>query len=140
MRPLSGRAHFGRRLACPVRHPGRQVLSDVFDVIGTQGVTWIHCYVAGEGRQNFCVYDSPNAEAIRATAERNGLPVDPPSGALVTVPAGLAGSYRSPVTERPAYALGQVSLVDFDADGDPNLGLLHGREAQQDASGGVGRC
>jgi hypothetical protein len=79
-------------------------------------------------------------------------PVDPPSGASVNVPAGLAGSYRwldllgegcrasspIPVTpgttsksegggsfgaqqfviERPAYALGQVSLVDLDADGD----------------------
>jgi hypothetical protein len=38
-----------------------------------------------------------------------------------------------PVTECPAYALGQVSLVDFDADGDPNLALLHGREAHEDA-------
>ena len=88
---------------------------------------------------------------------------DPPSGALINVPAGLTGNYRwldllgdglsgiltetgdawyykqneggasfgaqQLVAERPAYALGQVSLVDFDADGDPNLAVLHGREA-----------
>jgi hypothetical protein len=41
---------------------------------------------------------------------------------------GSFGAQRL-VAERPAYALGQVSLVDFDADGDPNLAVLHGREA-----------
>jgi hypothetical protein len=42
----------------------------------TQGVTWIHSYVTEEGRKSFCVYDGPSPEAIRAAAERNGLPVD----------------------------------------------------------------
>ncbi|MGE5829025.1 MAG: toxin TcdB middle/C-terminal domain-containing protein, partial [Micromonosporaceae bacterium] len=34
---------------------------------------------------------------------------------------------RQLVAERPAYRLGQVALSDFDADGNPNLAVLHGR-------------
>lgn len=40
------------------------------------GVTWVHSYVAEDGRTTFCVYDAPSPEAIRSTAVRNGLPVD----------------------------------------------------------------
>jgi RHS repeat-associated protein len=41
------------------------------------------------------------------------------------------GNFGEPhlITHRPAYPLGQVALVDFDADGDPNLAVLHGRQA-----------
>jgi RHS repeat-associated protein len=31
------------------------------------------------------------------------------------------------VLDRPAYSIGEVALVDFDADGNPNLAVLHGR-------------
>lgn len=39
-------------------------------------VTWVHSYVADGGLKTFCVYDAPSPEAIRKTAERNGMPVD----------------------------------------------------------------
>jgi hypothetical protein len=39
-------------------------------------VTWVHSYVAEGGKKTFCVYDAPSPEAIRKTAERNGMPVD----------------------------------------------------------------
>ena len=114
MCPLPGRAHFRRPFADPGRRPGRQGLSDVVDVIATQGVTWIHSYVAGEGRKNFCVYDGPNAEAVRAAAERNGLPVDRPSGGSVNVPAvgrqlqvARSARHRAPgARARPGVARG----------------------------------
>jgi Protein of unknown function (DUF4242) len=48
----------------------------VVEVNATQGVTWIHSYVTGDRSKTFCVYDGPNPEAIRAAAQRNGLPVD----------------------------------------------------------------
>ena len=41
-----------------------------------EGVTWLQSYVSDDGKKTFCVYDAPNPEAIRKTANRNGLPVD----------------------------------------------------------------
>jgi hypothetical protein len=40
------------------------------------GVTWVHSYVSSDKSTTFCVYDGPSPEAIRHTAELNGLPVD----------------------------------------------------------------
>src|SRR5919198_679762 len=48
----------------------------IVDVNATFGVTWVHSYVSEDRRTTFCVYDGPSPEAIRAAAERNGLPVD----------------------------------------------------------------
>lgn len=39
-------------------------------------VTWIHSYVSDDKTKTFCIYDAPAPEAIRAVAEKNGLPVD----------------------------------------------------------------
>ena len=39
-------------------------------------MTWVHSYVTRDKQKTFCIYDGPNPEAIRSTAERNGLPVD----------------------------------------------------------------
>jgi hypothetical protein len=40
------------------------------------GVTWVHSYVSDDDRKTFCVLEADSPEAIRATAARNGLPVD----------------------------------------------------------------
>lgn len=40
------------------------------------GVTWLESYVRDDRKKTFCVYDAPSPEAIRKTADRNGLPVD----------------------------------------------------------------
>lgn len=40
------------------------------------GVTWIHSYVSEDKQTTYCVYDGPDPEAIRAAAQRAGLPVD----------------------------------------------------------------
>ena len=42
----------------------------------TEGVTWIHSYVTPDRKRTYCIYDGPSPEAIRAVAEKNGLPVD----------------------------------------------------------------
>ena len=36
----------------------------------------MHSYVSDDKHKTFCVYDAPNPEAIRNTANRNSLPVD----------------------------------------------------------------
>lgn len=41
-----------------------------------RSVTWLHSYLAEDGRKSFCVYDAPSPEAIRLTARSNGLSVD----------------------------------------------------------------
>ncbi len=39
-------------------------------------VTWVHSYVTKDKKKTFCIYDAPSPEAIRKSAQMNGLPVD----------------------------------------------------------------
>lgn len=41
-----------------------------------EAVTWVHTYVSADRTKTFCVYDGPSPEAVRKTADDNGLPVD----------------------------------------------------------------
>ena len=63
-------------LQIPADAQGAKACLAVVEVNATLGVTWVHSYVTEDRRKTFCVYDGPNPEAIRAAAERNGLPVD----------------------------------------------------------------
>ena len=40
------------------------------------GVTWLHSYVAADGRRSFCLCEAPSPEAIRRAAGRSHWPVD----------------------------------------------------------------
>ena len=40
------------------------------------GVTWLHSYVAADGRLSFCLCEAPSPEAIRRAAGRSSWPVD----------------------------------------------------------------
>lgn len=55
---------------------GDAVCRTVVERNGDLGVTWVHSYVTEDKSKTFCIYDAPNAEAIRKVAEANGLPVD----------------------------------------------------------------
>jgi hypothetical protein len=49
------------------------------NVIGNNaedGVTWVHSYVSEDRTKTWCIYDGPNPEAIRRSAQRNGLPIE----------------------------------------------------------------
>ncbi len=48
----------------------------VVDKNASFGVTWVHSYVSDDKKSSFCVYDAADADAIRAAADRNGLPVE----------------------------------------------------------------
>jgi hypothetical protein len=63
-------------LRIPADEQGAKACMAVVEVNATEGVTWVHSYVTGDGSRTFCVYDGPSPEAIRSAAERNGLPVD----------------------------------------------------------------
>jgi len=63
-------------LHIPVDDRGGATVRSVVECNAAEGVTWVHSYVSEDKTRTFCVYDAPDQGAIRATAERNGLPVD----------------------------------------------------------------
>ena len=67
---------FPNGLEIPVNAEGAGTCMTVVQRNGEQGVTWVHSYVSEDRRKTFCIYDGPDPEAIRRTAEKNGLPVD----------------------------------------------------------------
>jgi hypothetical protein len=67
---------FPDTLQIPISEAGEKACSTVVGVNAEDGVTWVHSYVSDDKKKTFCIYDAPNPDAIRRTAERNGLPVD----------------------------------------------------------------
>lgn len=63
-------------LRIPIDDKGVAGVGSVIDCNADAGVTWVHSYVSLDNRKTYCVYDAPSPEAIRATADRNQLPVD----------------------------------------------------------------
>jgi hypothetical protein len=63
-------------LQIPPGNGGVDLCRTVIEQNTQQDVTWITSFVSDDKTQTFCVYDAPTPEAIRATATRNGLPVD----------------------------------------------------------------
>jgi hypothetical protein len=63
-------------LQIPVNAGGADICDGVIERNAREGVTWISSFVSEDKTRTFCVYDAPTPEAIRRTADRNGLPVD----------------------------------------------------------------
>ena len=63
-------------LPAPAGAEGVEACLTIVGRNANDGVTWIHSYVANEGKSTYCIYDAPTPEAIRRTAGANGLPVD----------------------------------------------------------------
>lgn len=63
-------------LEIPGSEGGAETCLRVVDGNLAHDVTWVHSYVTEDHRKTFCIYDAPTPEAIRAAAEKNGLPVD----------------------------------------------------------------
>jgi hypothetical protein len=61
-----------------------------------EGVTWIHSYVSDDATKAYCVLDGPSPEAIRKTAQRNGLPVDRITQVRVLDPYFYRGQKEEP--------------------------------------------
>jgi len=41
-----------------------------------EGVKWLLSFLSPDKRKTYCLYEAPNAEAIRAAARRANLPAD----------------------------------------------------------------
>lgn len=40
------------------------------------GVRWLYSFLSADKRKTYCLYEAPNAEAIRAAADRANVPAD----------------------------------------------------------------
>jgi hypothetical protein len=49
------------------------MIKEVNDEIGIQ---WLFSFLSADKRKSYCLYEAPNAGAIRAAAERLGVPAD----------------------------------------------------------------
>ena len=45
-------------------------------VNGEVGVNWLFSFLSADRKKTYCLYEAPNAEAIREAASRLGLPAD----------------------------------------------------------------
>ncbi len=63
-------------LEIPVNMEGSKMCLNVVSVNAEDNVPWVHSYVTMDHKKTFCIYDAPSPEAIRKSAEANGLPVD----------------------------------------------------------------
>ena len=41
-----------------------------------EGVNWLFSFLSADKKKSYCLYEAPNADAIRAAARRAGLPAD----------------------------------------------------------------
>ena len=62
-----------------------------------EGVRWLYSFLSADKRKTYCLYEAPEAGAIRRAASRAGLPADAvvelsgrlrPDGSLAGSPAG----------------------------------------------------
>jgi hypothetical protein len=66
---------FPQGLEIPVSSEGATACLTVVDHNSEEGVTWLQSFVTQDHKKTYCVYDGPSVDAIRRSAERNGLPV-----------------------------------------------------------------
>ncbi len=63
-------------LEIPATNEGAIACLTVAEVNAEEGVTWLQSFVSEDHRKTYCIYDGPSPDAIRRSAERNGLPVN----------------------------------------------------------------
>ena len=48
----------------------------VTEINGDVGVHWLFSFLSADKKKTYCLYEAPNAEAIREAARRANLPAD----------------------------------------------------------------
>ena len=67
--------YYPEGLLIPMTDEGAKTANEVIEHNAQLGVTWVHSYVTEDKEKSFCVYDAPDAEAVRKAAFLNDLPV-----------------------------------------------------------------
>ena len=67
--------YFPEGLLIPMTDEGAKTANQIIEGNSQLGVTWVKSYVTEDKTKSFCIYDAPDAEAIRKAAFLNDLPV-----------------------------------------------------------------
>ena len=52
------------------------VAAQIKEVNDEIGVQWLYSFLSADKRKSYCLYEAPNADAIRAAAQRLNIPAD----------------------------------------------------------------
>lgn len=63
-------------LEIPTDDAGARTCVAVVENNAEEQVTWITSYVSSDHTKTYCIYDGPDPDAIRRSADANGLPID----------------------------------------------------------------
>ena len=63
----------GRRFAEELDQVDAQALREIND---DEGVRWLYSFLSKDKRKTYCLYEADTTDAIRAAAQRAGLPAD----------------------------------------------------------------
>lgn len=53
-----------------------EIMATIKEVNDEIGIQWLFSFLSADKRKSYCLYEAPNAAAIRAAAERLGMPAD----------------------------------------------------------------
>jgi len=54
----------------------KDIADNIVRINDEEGVKWLFSFLSPDKRKTYCLYDAPNAEAIRIAARRANLPAD----------------------------------------------------------------
>jgi len=54
----------------------KDIADNIIRVNDEEGVRWLFSFLSPDKRKTYCLYEAPNAEAIRTAARRANLPAD----------------------------------------------------------------
>ena len=54
----------------------KDAASQIKQINDEEGVKWLFSFLSPDKRKTYCLYEAPDAEAIRAAARRANLPAD----------------------------------------------------------------
>ena len=79
-------------------------MANIKEVNDEIGIQWLFSFLSADKRKTYCLYEAPDAEAIRVAARRLGVPAD----TIVEVGAeiGPYAAMMAPVRERAELSPG----------------------------------
>jgi hypothetical protein len=74
------------------------IMAHIKEVNDEIGIEWLFSFLSADKRKTYCLYEAPDAEAIRVAARRLGIPAD----TIVEVGAevGPYAAMMTPIRER----------------------------------------
>ena len=71
-----------------------EVAAAINKINDAAGVQWLISFLSADKKKTYCLYEAPNAEAIREAARQAGLPADSIIEVGEVLPTGLVGNVQ----------------------------------------------